>query len=131
MKDNPGYSLQNKLMIELKNEYEQIGKITLSSFPFLDISLFEDDSVAVQPNPSYDQGTGSSVAVQPNPSYDQGTGSSVAVQPNPSYDQGTVAIQPNNQGTHSMFMEPVSEEDQLYQQMKGVGIRSIKRDKLR
>ena len=115
MKDNPGYSLQNKLMVELKNEYEQIGKITLSSFPFLDISLFEDDSVAVQPNPSYDQGTGSSVVVQPNPSY----------------DQGTVAIQPNNQGTHSMFMEPVSEEDQLYQQMKGVGIRSIKRDKLR
>ena len=102
MKDNPGYSLQNKLMVELKNEYEQIGKITLSSFPFLDISLFEDDSVAVQLNPSYDQGTGSSVAVQPN-----------------------------NQGTHSLFFEPVSEEDELYQQMKGVGIRSIKRDKLR
>ena len=36
-----------------------------------------------------------------------------------------------DQGTDSVFMEPVTNEDELYQQMKDIGIRSIKRDKLK
>ena len=46
---------------------------------------------------------------------------SVTVQTNPSYDKAN----------DSTFFEPVSEEDQLYQQMKDVGIRSIERDALK
>ena len=40
---------------------------------------------------------------------------------NPTYDETA----------YSLFFEPVSEEDQLYQQMKDVGIRSIERDTLK
>ena len=40
---------------------------------------------------------------------------------NPTYDETEYAV----------FFEPVSEEDQLYQQMKDVGIRSIERDALK